>query len=81
MAARPQHTPAYRRLCDLLRRMREEAGMTQRDLAKKMRFHHTMVHRSETGDRRIDPVEFIAWCRGCDLDPSEQLRLLDRGSR
>lgn len=55
--------------------------MTQRDLAKKLRFHHTMVHRSETGDRRIDPIEFIAWCRGCDLDPAEQLRLLDRGSR
>jgi hypothetical protein len=36
--------------------------------------HNTMVHRSEIGDRRIDPVEFAAWCRACEVDPSEMIR-------
>lgn len=76
MAARPQHKPAYRKLCTLLREMRETAGLTQRDLALKLRMHHTMVHRSEIGDRRIDPVEFAAWCRACGADPAEAIRKL-----
>lgn len=58
-------------MCAMLRNMREEAGLTQRDLAKRLKMHNTMVHRSEIGDRRIDPVEFAAWCRACDADPGE----------
>lgn len=58
----------------MLRNMREEAGLTQRDLAKRLKMHNTMVHRSEIGDRRIDPVEFAAWCRACDADPSQLIR-------
>lgn len=78
MAARPQHKPAYRRLCDLLRSLRESAGLTQRDLGKRLRLHHTIVHRSETGDRRIDPVEFVLWCRACGADPADVFRVIDR---
>lgn len=74
MAARPQHKPAYKKLCDMLRAMRTEAGLTQRDLARKLKIHNTMVHRSEIGDRRIDPVEFAAWCRACGTDPGEAIR-------
>jgi transcriptional regulator with XRE-family HTH domain len=74
MAARPQHTLAYRKLCGMLRAMRAAAGLTQRDLAEKLRMHPSMVHRSEIGDRRIDPVEFAAWCRACQMDPGEVIR-------
>ncbi len=74
MAARPQHKTAYKKMCAMLRTMRTEAGLTQRDLAEKLRMHNTMVHRSEIGDRRIDPVEFAAWCRACGVDPGEAIR-------
>ncbi|MCA8972312.1 MAG: helix-turn-helix transcriptional regulator [Planctomycetes bacterium] len=76
MAAQPQHKPGYRTLRTLLRCMREEAGLTQRDLAAKLRMHNSMVHRSETGDRRIDPVEFVAWCRACGCDPAVEIARL-----
>jgi transcriptional regulator with XRE-family HTH domain len=76
MASRPQHKAAYRHLCALLKRMRSTAGMTQRDLAARLKMHNTMVHRSEIGDRRIDPVEFVAWCRACGADPSQVIREL-----
>jgi len=56
--------------------MREEAGLTQRALALKLKMHNTMVHRSEIGDRRIDPVEFAAWCRACGVDPGEAIRTI-----
>lgn len=77
MATRAQHTAAYRRLTALLRRVREEAGLTQRELATLLRKHHTLIHRSETGDRRIDPMEFIAWCRACEVDPASAIRELE----
>ncbi|MBC7819662.1 MAG: helix-turn-helix transcriptional regulator [Planctomycetaceae bacterium] len=61
-------------MCSMLRTMREDAGLTQRDLALKLQMHNTMVHRSEIGDRRIDPVEFVHWCRACGVEPSDAIR-------
>ncbi|MEK6702279.1 MAG: helix-turn-helix transcriptional regulator [Planctomycetota bacterium] len=55
----------------MLKAMRMEAGLTQRELALKLRMHNTMVHRSEIGDRRIDPVEFAEWCRACGAEPGQ----------
>lgn len=63
-------------MCAMLRRMRTEARLTQRDLAVRLKMHNTMVHRSEIGDRRIDPVEFAAWCRACGADPGDAIRML-----
>jgi transcriptional regulator with XRE-family HTH domain len=61
----------YRRLPALLREMRESAGLTQRELAQKLRINHTMVHNSETAERRVDVAEFIDWASACGLDPLE----------
>jgi transcriptional regulator with XRE-family HTH domain len=63
-------------MCGMLRKMRTNAGLTQRDLATLLKMHNTMVHRSEIGDRRIDPVEFAAWCRACGVDPGDAIRKL-----
>ena len=78
MAARAQHKATYRKLCAMLRRLRKEAGLTQRDLADRLEMHNSMVHRSEIGDRRIDPVEFADWCRACDVDPGEAIRVVGK---
>ena len=60
----------------MLRAMRTEAGLTQRALGLKLRMHHSMVHRSEIGDRRIDPVEFAEWCRACGVEPGQAFNRL-----
>jgi transcriptional regulator with XRE-family HTH domain len=70
--------PAYRRFCELLRKWRQQAGLTQRELGKKMRKPASFVHKSEVGERRVDALEFIAWCRACDLDPFTALSEADR---
>jgi transcriptional regulator with XRE-family HTH domain len=49
--------------------MREEAGLTQRELAKRLRMSHVMVHNSETAERRVDVAEFRDWCEACGRDP------------
>ena len=67
------HSPAYRRLCGLLRRWREDAGLTQRALAARLGKPPSYVHKCETAERRVDAIEFIAWCESCDRDPPESL--------
>lgn len=71
--ARPQHDPAYKHLCALLRQWREEAGLTQVELGAEFQRPHTFVHKCETGERRIDPIEFIRWARACRLDPASAI--------
>lgn len=66
-------------MCGLLRRWREEAALTQRGLAQKLGKARSYVHKVEVGDRRIDPIEFIAWCRACGLDAAAALSTLMRG--
>jgi hypothetical protein len=34
-----------------------------------MRINHTMVHNSETAERRVDVAEFIDWASACGLQP------------
>jgi predicted transcriptional regulator len=63
----------------MLRDMREQAGLTQRDLAKVVRHTQPWVHKTETGDRRADITEFLSWCLACKVDPEKAFRqLIDR---
>lgn len=78
MGARAQHGLGYRKLCGLLRVWREEAGLTQRALAARLDKVPSYVHKAEVGDRRIDPLEFIRWCRACGLDAAECIRKVER---
>jgi transcriptional regulator with XRE-family HTH domain len=78
MGSRAQHTMGYRRMCGLLRKWRNDAGMTQRALAKKLRKPPSYVHKTEIGDRRMDPLEFIAWCRACRIDPSASIAAVEK---
>ncbi|MFI4893764.1 MAG: helix-turn-helix domain-containing protein [Phycisphaerales bacterium JB058] len=73
---RPQHAKGYDALRALLRQMREDAGLTQRDLGKLLKIHNSVVHRCETGDRRIDPIELLRWAKACGADPVEATRKL-----
>lgn len=68
------HDPAYRGLCDLLREMRDTAGLTQRDLAAAMDEHRSFVWKTESGERRLDAVEFVRWCLACGTDPDAEFQ-------
>jgi len=62
-------TPAHRVLPPLLRNMRESAGMTQRDLGKKLKKPQSWIYNCESANRRVDVTEFVLWCRACGADP------------
>ena len=69
MPTKAQHHARYKGLPKLLRRMREEAQLSQRALAAKLDVSYVAVHKNETGDRRVDLAEFCDWARACGRDP------------
>jgi transcriptional regulator with XRE-family HTH domain len=70
MATKAQHETAYRKLLPVLRAMREAAGLTQRDLGAALGKPQSWVHNCESGNRRVDVTEFVAWARACGADPT-----------
>lgn len=74
----PQHDPAYIALRERLKAMREEAGLTQVELGEAFARPHTFIHKVESGDRRLDPVELCRWCLACGADPSLEMKRLAR---
>ena len=69
MLTKAQHTRQYSMLPPFLRGMRENAGLTQRDLGARIGRPQSWVHNCETANRRVDVTEFIAWCEACEVRP------------
>jgi len=65
------HTPHYEKILAELVAMRKKAGLTQRQLAKKLNREYSFVWRIETGERRLDLVEFYWVCNACNFDPAK----------
>jgi transcriptional regulator with XRE-family HTH domain len=81
MATKAQHGRGYRALPGLLRSLREEAELTQRELGARLRRPQSWIYNCETGNRRVDLAEFCDWCQGCGVDPSAALRRFLAASR
>ena len=77
MAKQP-NPPSRHDVHGLLRQIREEAELTQRDLASRMKRAQPWIHKSEIGERRVDVSEFLEWCAACRCDPHEALRQIIR---
>jgi len=59
------HTPEYKRLLAALRNARAHAGLSQRELGARLKVPHTWVAKVESGERRIDVVEFGWFIAAC----------------
>jgi transcriptional regulator with XRE-family HTH domain len=78
---RGQHALQYQPVKAILLRMREDAKLTQRALAKRLRQTQPWVHKSEVGERRVDISEFLEWCIACGVNPEDAFRRLIRSRR
>jgi transcriptional regulator with XRE-family HTH domain len=77
--ARSLHTAAHRELVSKVVALRKAAGLTQRDLAARLGREQNFVGRIETGQRRIDLVEWVMLCRACGVDPVGEVTRLVAG--
>ncbi len=51
------YTKEYQAFLQVLKQARIEAGLTQSDVAKKLKQHQSYVSKCESGERRVDVVE------------------------
>ncbi|MHB9071721.1 MAG: helix-turn-helix domain-containing protein, partial [Sedimentisphaerales bacterium] len=67
MGTKSQHNMIYRKLPIFLKKMREKAGLTQRELGKNINKPQSYVYNCETGNRRVDITEFVLWAKACGV--------------
>jgi DNA-binding XRE family transcriptional regulator len=68
-------TPAYAKLGKYLASIRENAELSQAELAKRVGRTQSVIAQTETGRRRLDVIEFIALAKALGESPR---RLFDR---
>jgi transcriptional regulator with XRE-family HTH domain len=63
----------HRALVDLVIEWREISGMTQTELAARLSEHQSFVARLESGQRRVDVVEFLELAEALGFDPAKAI--------
>jgi transcriptional regulator with XRE-family HTH domain len=76
LPTKSQQTRFYRKLPAYLRRVREEAGLSQRSLGEKLGKHQAWVFKCESSIRRVDITEFMEWVIACEVEPEAAFREL-----
>jgi transcriptional regulator with XRE-family HTH domain len=59
----------HRALLAVLVASRREAGLTQAQLAKRLKKPPSFISKIEIGERRLDVVEFAAIAKALEIDP------------
>ncbi|GAA0603235.1 helix-turn-helix transcriptional regulator [Craurococcus roseus] len=70
---RSRRSPRRARLQELLIEGRRASGLTQTDLAARLGRPQSFVSKYETGERRLDVVEFLEVAEALRLDAAELL--------
>ena len=73
------HSSEQAAFCALMVAARKQAGLTQHELARRLKRPQSFVAKYEGGERRIDVVEFVAIVRAIGADPVKLLRDLISG--
>lgn len=71
--AKTIRSSGHEALRDALIAARKSAGLTQAELAVRLRCHQSFVARVESGERRIDVIELIVLARALRADASKLL--------
>jgi transcriptional regulator with XRE-family HTH domain len=66
-------TAAHQALLKALVRARDRAKLTQTELARRLGRSQPWVSKVETGERRLDVIEFAQLCRELNLRPGRVL--------
>jgi transcriptional regulator with XRE-family HTH domain len=72
------YSETYSRFLTLLKRARLESGLTQIEVAERLGRPQSFVSKCESGERRVDVAEFLAFCTVLRTDPASFLRRIAR---
>ena len=66
----------YRAAIDALKDARTQAGISQRELARRLNKPPSFVNKIEQLERRLDILEFIAIAQAMDIPPQDLLKVI-----
>jgi len=72
--SKAKFSPTYTRLTQLLVERRIMAGLSQIDVAATLGKPQSYVSKIESGERRLDVVEFVEFARALGADPVRMLK-------
>jgi transcriptional regulator with XRE-family HTH domain len=71
------HHPRYQSLRAHMKHLRKSAKLTQIHLADAMGLEQSYVSKIERGERYVDVLFYIDWCKACGTLPHEALKQLE----
>lgn len=71
------HTHEMQALTRWLREHRERQGLSMRELGMRLGVTHSYVQKVEQGERRLDVVEYVWYCKGLGAEPHTGLELVE----
>lgn len=74
------HHSRYAKLRSVLKEIRTSAGLTQVQLAARLHMEQSNLSKIERGERFIDTLLFVDFCKACDADPAAVIRKVDSSS-
>ncbi|NIF86872.1 helix-turn-helix transcriptional regulator [Burkholderia sp. Cy-637] len=74
------HHPRYEALRAHLKVLRKDAGLTQVELAARLSIDQSYLSKIERGERYMDVLLYLDWCRACGVAPDQAvMTLVDAG--
>ena len=70
--------PKYKSLIESMIKIRNQQGISQRDLAHSLRKSHSYIGRIETFERRLDVVDLVNIARALNLSDKEIMKLFGK---
>lgn len=69
-ATKSLRSPAHLALRQILVNGRKKAGLTQAETAAALGWPQSDISKVETGERRLDVIEFLQLCEAIGIDPT-----------
>lgn len=80
MAGTSAHSAETRVLTSLLRKFRQDANLTQFQMAKKLRVSQSAISKIERGEIRLDLVQLRRWCLATGISLVELASAFEHGA-
>jgi transcriptional regulator with XRE-family HTH domain len=71
------HHTRYEKLRKHLKALRLLAGLTQKTIAPKLQQEQSYISKIERGERYVDMLFYLDWCRACNITPSDAIKILE----
>jgi transcriptional regulator with XRE-family HTH domain len=69
----PIHHRRYEILRKHLRGLRRQSGLTQAELGARLKIDQSSISKFERGERYMDVLFYLDWCRACMQAPETSL--------